>query len=370
MNILVLEPYFGGSHKALIDGWRDHTIHQFTVLELPAYKWKWRMRHAAVTFAQQLGQHPHDAQRFDAIWCSDMLNLAEFIGLAPPHIQQLPRVVYFHENQLTYPVLREEPRDLHFAYSHFTSTIAADQIWFNSEFHRREYFDATRAYLAKMPDYQAIDLLSELEGRSAVHYPGVSGSPPRTARRAGPMRICWNARWEHDKNPETFFAALRILNQQRVDFRLIVLGESFQSVPPIFDEARGEFARQIEHWGYAASTEEYRRLLNQADVIVSSADHEFFGIGIVEAIVAGAMPVLPNRLAYPEVMRQICGDGDDRDYLYDGSVAALARRLAFLAGALNESEWQQRQLQLQAGASCFLWPRVAKQMDNAMLALN
>lgn len=369
MNILVLEPYFGGSHKAFIDGWRRHSTHHLTVLGLPAHKWKWRMRHAAVTFTQQLQQPPLVSLRFDAVWCSDMLNLAEFIGLAPPPIQPLPRVVYFHENQLTYPVRHQEPRDLHFAYSNFTSTIAADQVWFNSDFHRRDFFDATREYLGQMPDHKSIKLLDEIENRSAVHYPGIESGLPRSSRREGPLRICWNARWEHDKNPKTFFAALRILNQQQINFRLIVLGQSFQNVPSIFATAREEFAHQIEHWGYAPSTEAYRELLHDADVIVSSADHEFFGIGIVEAIAAGAMPVLPDRLAYPEVMQRICSNTAYRDYLYDGSVASLAKRLGFLARSLDTAAWQTRQAELQAGSSCFCWPRIARRLDDAMLAL-
>ena len=54
MKVLALEPYYGGSHKAFLDGWRAHSRHEWTILGLPAYKWKWRMRHAALTFAEQV----------------------------------------------------------------------------------------------------------------------------------------------------------------------------------------------------------------------------------------------------------------------------------------------------------------------------
>ena len=99
MNVLALEPYYGGSHRAFLDGWIANSRHSFTVLGLPAYKWKWRMRHAAVTFARQLRETQYEDQQFDAVWCSDMLNLAEFLGLAPPSVRSLPSVAYFHENQ-------------------------------------------------------------------------------------------------------------------------------------------------------------------------------------------------------------------------------------------------------------------------------
>ena len=54
MRILALEPYYGGSHRAFLDGWVAHSRHEWTVLELPAYKWKWRMRHAAITLADRV----------------------------------------------------------------------------------------------------------------------------------------------------------------------------------------------------------------------------------------------------------------------------------------------------------------------------
>ena len=53
MRILALEPYYGGSHQAFLDGWIAHSQHEWTVVSLPAYHWKWRMRHAAITMARR-----------------------------------------------------------------------------------------------------------------------------------------------------------------------------------------------------------------------------------------------------------------------------------------------------------------------------
>ena len=78
MKILALEPYYGGSHRAFLDGWRVVSRHDFTLLTLEPYKWKWRMRHSAITFADELGAMVADGQKWDVIFCSDMLNLAEF----------------------------------------------------------------------------------------------------------------------------------------------------------------------------------------------------------------------------------------------------------------------------------------------------
>ncbi|MCK5000314.1 MAG: DUF3524 domain-containing protein, partial [Anaerohalosphaera sp.] len=124
MKILALETYYGGSHKAFLNGWIANSKHDFTLLTLPPNKWKWRMRHAAITFSQQVDEMIADGQTFDTIFCSDMLNLAEFLGLVCESVRKLPTTVYFHENQLTYPVRFESERDCHFVLTNMTTALA------------------------------------------------------------------------------------------------------------------------------------------------------------------------------------------------------------------------------------------------------
>lgn len=100
---------------------------------------------------------------------------------------------------------------------------------------------------------------------------------------------------------------------------------------PVFDAARRQFGDRIDRWGYQETLDEYRAALGEADVFVSTARHEFFGISAVEAAAAGAMPVLPERLAYPEVFQ--LGEVRGAEALfYSGGAAGLADRLAELAG--------------------------------------
>ena len=65
------------------------------------------MRHGAITLAHDLGERVRRGEQWDLLLCSDMLSLAEFRGLAPESVRGLPSLVYFHENQLTYPVAGE-----------------------------------------------------------------------------------------------------------------------------------------------------------------------------------------------------------------------------------------------------------------------
>lgn len=361
-RILALEPYYGGSHRRFLDGWRAGSRHRWTLLTLPAHSWKWRMRHSAITFAGRIEELLAGTPEppWDVILCSDMMPLAELYGLAPG-LRGLPAVAYFHENQLTYPVRRQEERDLHFGLTNLTAALAARQVWFNSAYHRDSFFGALRELLRRMPDHPPLAEVEALAAAAKVEPPGIEGLPPRTERRPGPLRLLWAARWEFDKNPEAFFEAVEALEGKLegtgVDFRLSVLGESFREVPEVFGRAERRFRHRIDRWGYLESREEYEEALQEADVYVSTADHEFFGIAAAEAAAAGALPLLPHRLAYPELLQDLSED-QRRRCLYDGTVEGLARKLEDLAlaapgrkeplappsmaGAMERYRWRQR----------------------------
>jgi hypothetical protein len=50
------------------------------------------------------------------LFSSSVLNLAELIALRPD-LQGLKKVVYFHENQLVYPVKEQKQRDFQYGYN-------------------------------------------------------------------------------------------------------------------------------------------------------------------------------------------------------------------------------------------------------------
>ncbi len=366
MHILALEPYYGGSHKAFLDGWSALSRHDWTVLSLPPYKWKWRMRHAAVTFADEVRRCLPADPAWDLVFCSDMLNMAEFRGLVCRDIGDLPAVVYFHENQLTYPVRVESERDYQFAMTNMTSALAADAVWFNSAFHRDEFLDALDAFLKRMPDHHPSGATQIIRNKARVHPPGVATTPQRKGRKPGPPRILWAARWEHDKNPEDFFEAMALLRQRDITFRISVIGEQFRETPRVFAEARRDFADCIDHWGYQENRTDYEEALLQADVFVSTAKHEFFGMGAVEAALAGAYPLLPTRLAYPEIFGLGENDAADR-FFYDGRPEALANRLTELAGRIAAGEsLLDGTKELRAQLRQFEWPNLVGVLDDAL----
>ena len=100
---------------------------------------------------------------------------------------------------------------------------------------------------------------------------------------------------------------------------------------------------------------EYLDVLVNADVAVSTAIHEFFGIGIVEAAAAGAFPLLPLRLAYPEIFTS-------PECFYDGSPEDLAAKLAEIAGKERIPNEKSTAI-----AEKYCWERLAPAMDAAIV---
>ena len=364
LRVLALEPFYGGSHRAFLDGWSQRSQHRWTVLGLPDHSWKWRMRHAAWTFARQIKQHVNSGESWDVIFCSDMLALAEFRGLSPASVARLPAVAYFHENQLTYPVREEHERDLHFAFSNLITAQSADAVWFNSRFHRDELLSAAERFLRRLPDHQPLEMISTLRDNSSVQSPGIETMQPANEPSGGPLHILWAARWEHDKNPEDLFTALDQLNAAGVDFHVSVIGQSFREVPPVFAECRAKLADKIVNWGYQESSASYAAALGSADVFVSTARHEFFGLAAVEAMVAGCFPLLPRRLAYPELVTG--ADGEVHvEFLYDGTIKGLTERLWRLAQQKQSEQLPRSPARSLAGR--FDWRIRAQELDDALV---
>jgi glycosyltransferase involved in cell wall biosynthesis len=246
-----------------------------------------------------------------------------------------------------------------------TTMLAADAVWFNSAFHRDEFLTALRVFLKRMPDNRPLEAIEEIRGKSSVRRPGIKTFPVRGKRSPGPMRILWAARWEHDKNPEDFFAAVKNLKTAGVDFRLSVIGEHFREIPEVFTWAKEYFADHLDHFGFRPTVEDYRRVLAESDIFVSTANHEFFGISALEAIAAGAYPVLPNRLAYPELIGNVASGSQD-EYLYDGTVEALTEKLIALAKRLEAGKLFVEGSDLAGQAGKFCYKNLAAEMDVAI----
>ena len=349
MNVLALEPWFGGSHRRFLEGYVAHSAHDVRTVTMAARYWKWRMQGGAVTLADKAREALADGWRPDVLFASDMVNLPAFLALTRDVLAETPVVFYLHENQLTYPLRPARPgepereRDYTYATVNYLSALAADRVVFNSEFHRGEFFGALPDLLRRFPDYTHVGTLPGLRAKSDVLRLGLdlegldAARPAAEARRAhepGPPVILWNHRWEYDKDPEAFFRVVNRLDDAGVRFRLVLAGQTFAEQPPAFEAGFRRYAERVLHYGYAESFDDYAALLWRSDVVVSTSIHEFFGISMLEAIHCGCHPLLPDRLTYPELIpERLHTPLLHAPVLYDGEEALFETLRGVLTGA-------------------------------------
>jgi len=326
MKILALEPFYGGSHKDFLEGLIHHSRHEYTLYTMPARFWKWRMRGASLYFSQAVS-NPGD---YDLLFATDLMSLSDLKALWGADCP--PAVLYFHENQISYPLPEGEKMDYQFGFTDLTSALAADKIVFNSHFHLRDFQKGLKKFIKKMPDYRPNYALPIIDEKSMVIYPGCH-FPLKESPLVGDEtpHILWNHRWEFDKRPEAFFQALYEVKQAGFDFRLSVLGENFQARPTIFEEARLILDKEIVNWGFVESKEEYYKILSRTNIIISTSIQENFGISVIEGMYYNNFPLLPNRLSYPEILPKAL----HKECLYQEGT--LAERLIDL---LNSKRWK------------------------------
>ena len=113
--------------------------------------------------------------------------------------------------------------------------------------------------------------------------------------------ILWNHRWEFDKNPDDFFNILFEIKKDEIEFKLVVLGEKFENYPLIFDKAKDKLKDNILAFDYVDSFSAYAKWLWKCDILPVTSNQDFFGISIIEASFCNTIPILPNRLSYPEI---------------------------------------------------------------------
>ena len=322
LNILALEPFYGGSHKSFIDQLIKHSAHNWKLLTLPEEFWRWRTRSAALDFADQIENLNLQANDIDLIFATSLVNTAELRGLLPRKLATKKIICYFHENQLAYPVPEKGSLHQDAALANIKTALSSDINWFNSKFNLNSFLKNIPSFSKILPNPLPSGLTTKIAQKSEIVPLGIELPQPvkPVSNTENSLHIVWAARWEHDKNFKDFFKALIMLEENRVDFKLSVLGESgLHYQPKEFNRCRKRLDSKIINWGYAQSKEKYFNQLADADIFVSSANHEFFGIAAVEAAGTKTIPLLPDRLAYPEIF--------SKEFLYDNTPEALCQKL-------------------------------------------
>lgn len=317
------------------------------------------MRGAAWRFADLARDAPAGLEP-DVTLASDFLNLADWHAMAPRSFRDAPSILYFHENQATYPLGAKAPRDHHYGWINLASALAADRVLFNSSFHRREFLSEVRRVLARMPDHLPRDVAGRIELKSGVFPVGIDFTPHREALLRAPRRenpvpvLAWNHRWEEEKGPEEMVEALFRLKERRIPFRAVLCGQSSRVAPAAMLRAR-RLGPELQHLGFFQDRSEYLEALAGADLVLSTARQEFFGVSIVEALFMGCLPVLPRALSYVEIIPLALHDA----FLYDGP-SHLDNLLAKVLARLPV----EHRRELEEAAARYDWKDLAGKLDD------
>ncbi|MEM9802024.1 MAG: DUF3524 domain-containing protein [Planctomycetota bacterium] len=305
LDVLFLEPWWGGSHRAFVETWSQRSRHRFDSIGLSPHHWKWRQEASAWELARRVRDRPAP----DVLACSDFVDLPRLLGFLPPAWRAAPTLCYFHENQLTYPGAKDA-RDLTHGFSNVLSAVRADACAFNSEFHRAEFRDAADAFLARLPrPNPRAELATALDGAPVVAPLPEIEAGPLGLGGDGPLRIAFPHRLEPDKDPTAFFEAARAASARGAEIELVLVGGHPGSARDDIRAALVTVDSLMATAGFVESRAEYLELLGTCDVVASTAHHEFFGVAFAEALAAGCAPLALDRANYPALVAPYAGPG-------------------------------------------------------------
>jgi len=339
--VLVLSAYDATSHRL----WRERLAALFpefswTQLALPPRHFDWRLRSNGLHWG--LSDSPELEADYDLILATSMVDLATLRGLRPT-LAAIATVVYFHENQFFYPANSDPAANRQANIEPLLvpvyAALSADAVVFNSAFNRDTFLAGVSSLFARLPDDLPAPGRARLQASVVLPVPVAIETPepivpeknpekdpgleperdPERAPKNDPepvadcLDVLWNHRWEYDKGPALLLAVVTALHQQNLPVRLHLCGQQFRRQPDEFPEIR-RLTREIcarhqlapGHTGFIDQTTEYRQLMSRCDVVLSTADHEFQGLGIQEAVLQGCSPLAPDDLAYPEYLPAAC----------------------------------------------------------------
>lgn len=289
----LLSAYRADSHAGWAD-WLTDAIDfvEWYRLELPGRHFAWRIRGNPLSWLDEL---PAAAPAL--IVATSMVDLATLKGLHP-RLAGVPALYYFHENQFAYPRSARQHSSADAQMVQLYGALSADLILFNSVFNRDSFLQGVDGLLARMPDRVPDAVAARLLEKSAICP--VPLTVRMVAAERNPRLLMWNHRWEYDKDPALFTDALCQLAGRGVDFQLALLGRRPPRPDAQLARLRACLGGRVLVDGHVESAT-YWRYLSAAGIVISTARHEFQGLSVMESTAAGAVPLVPDALCYPEI---------------------------------------------------------------------
>jgi len=312
--------------------------YSWTLLSLPARFFSWRIRGNPISFIHEYEEVL--TADFDLCVATSMVDIASFKGIHKK-MASLPCLLYFHENQFAYPVSAHQQHSLEPQIVNLYSALAADKVYFNSQFNLDSFMKGVAVCMEAMPDCKPAELEQKLMKKSSVlpvplELPSniKSGVKRQVQRESSVPVILWNHRWEYDKGPDLLLEIMQLLEATGKSYKIAIVGQQFRKVPEAFAAIKtimeNSKTLELDQWGYLESSDDYQQCLKSSDMVLSTSIHDFQGLAVLEAVAAGCLPLLPDTLVYPEWF--------EKKYLYNAASAESAVQLIEKQSALIGSQ--------------------------------
>lgn len=306
LRVVLVEPWYGGGHRTWADALVGASRHEVHLVAHEASSWRWRVRGGAVTLAEQVEAVVARTGPPDVVLVGgDLVDVAALRTFARRALGSAPVALFLHENQVAVEVAPGERPEPWAAWTTWRSLLAADAVAVATDFHRDALGAALPALLDTAPDHGHHHRLAEVvAGIEVLGLPVPVAelvATPRPPADGGPPVVVWNQRWDDDKRPVALLSVLVALAEAGVDLRVALTGLRQHRHPPKVAELVAKLGGRVVV-DAEQPPDAYREVLLASDVVVATARHEFFGVAPVEAMAAGCVALLPDRLAYPELV--------------------------------------------------------------------
>lgn len=302
MKVLLLSAYDTPSHRYwCMTLQRNLPGIDWTYLSLPGRYFSWRIRGNGLTWS--IRERDLLRQTYDLVLATSMTDLATLRGLCPA-LAAVPNILYFHENQFAYPQSALAHTSVEPQMVTLYAALCADKLVFNSHYNRQTFLSGVAQLLRKLPDEIPPGIVQSLTHKASVLPVPLDmhmGPAPQAIPRQLPLEIIWNHRWEYDKGPRQLLEYIDSLPPER-RLRFHIVGQQFRQQPPEFEHIHRLLSERgwLGQWGYVRERQSYVQLLQRGHAVLSTAEHDFQGLAVLEAVAAGCAPLVPRRLAYPE----------------------------------------------------------------------
>lgn len=324
MNICLVEAYATGSHlyfaQRLKELLKENYDWDTTIIATPGRHWRTRLQKGHGLLAAMVRENLENNLMPvpDLFIVTSLTDTAAFRGALPRRLSAIPIIQYMHENQMSYPLNPENPsleiakilQDNIIPGYHLNQTLGADQMIFNSQYHLEDFHQQLNRFLTSHGERDLKKSLNIIKEKSVVIPIGLRWPEfELTPFHKRPKRILWNHRWEYDKNPKDFRDLIKILFSRNPHWEISLLGENHPDqyeveVSSPLEEIKKNFPENTMHFGPLKERDHYFKALSQCRLLPVTSHHDFLGLATLEAILYGVVPLLPNRLVYPELLPQ------------------------------------------------------------------